>query len=135
MGSCFTSKKIIQEETFEPQMLAVSRSQDKKNVEAPKIKKKVVRFKLQEQQISTPVDEECHGESKDGAVRIRLVLTKEELKQILSCKKDFKHPSLEQIVNVMKLRRRINLLEARTSTDGGLNGNWRPSLESIPEDL
>ncbi|KAF5726448.1 hypothetical protein HS088_TW22G00126 [Tripterygium wilfordii] len=134
MGNCFTSNKIqVQEETIDPQVLQGSRSEIKKNVEGENIKKKkMVRFKLQEQ--GSCVDEGGHGQSKDGAVRIRVLLTKEELKQILNCKQGFKDSSLEQFLNVMKLRKRIGILEARRS-DGGFNGNWRPTLESIPEDL
>ncbi|KAF5746068.1 hypothetical protein HS088_TW06G00233 [Tripterygium wilfordii] len=132
MGNCLTSNKIqVEEETIEPQMLPMSRSEVKKNVEGDKIKKKIVRFKLQEQ---GSVDEGGRGESTDGAVRIRVVLTKQELKLILNCKQDFKDSSLEQFINAMKSRKRINILEARTS-DGGFNGNWRPALESISEDL
>lgn len=71
-------------------------------------------------------------EPKGEVLRLKVVVTQEELKQILNYKKDFKYSSVEQLVTAMKLRRR-SICEVGTDEDG-INSNWRPALESIPED-
>ncbi|EOY01467.1 Uncharacterized protein TCM_011341 [Theobroma cacao] len=91
----------------------------------------MVRFKLNEE---SNADRGRQAESKDGVVRIRLVVTQKELKQILSSRKDLKHTSAEGLIRVMKLRG-IRISEGgRTSDDDGFHGGWRPALESIPEE-
>ncbi|KAK9924544.1 hypothetical protein M0R45_032909 [Rubus argutus] len=101
-------------------------------------KKKTVRFKLQE-------DEDDSGrvikigthddESKSGVVRIRLVVTQQELKQLLNYKNDSvsNRSSVEQLLSSLKSRsgRRISADQIGTSTT---DESWRPVLESIPED-
>lgn len=89
--------------------------------------KKKVRFKIQDCEGST------HGDSRSGRVRIRLVVSKEELKRMLRNKNenDAQHTSLEQLLSDMILR------EKRVSEIGKFGGSinsWRPDLESIPED-
>lgn len=92
-------------------------------------KKKIVRFKLKE-------DEErsngACGNSRSGIVRVRLVVTKEELQRILSCENDNQQTSLEQLLSSMKLRG-SRICEVGEDDDGVINA-WRPTLESIPED-
>ncbi|PON83841.1 hypothetical protein TorRG33x02_203920 [Trema orientale] len=74
-----------------------------------------------------------HGDSKSGVVRIRLVVTQEEFKQILNYKKnkDSKFSSVEQLLNEIKLRGRSSVFEVENKSD---HGSWSPALESIPED-
>ncbi|KAJ0053566.1 hypothetical protein Pint_02044 [Pistacia integerrima] len=71
-------------------------------------------------------------EPKGEVLRIKVVVTQEELKQILNYNKDFKYSSVEQLVTAMKLRRQ-SICEVGTNNDR-MNNNWRPALESIPED-
>ncbi|XVF43381.1 hypothetical protein PTKIN_Ptkin02bG0035900 [Pterospermum kingtungense] len=144
MGNCLTSNKIqAQDDQDEPQGCS---SQAKattsggaaevadhgvKSTEKKKKKKKVVRFKLNEE---NGVDAAKQGESKNGVVRIRLVVTQKELKQILSCSKDLKDSSMEQLIRVMKSRGSRVCEGGSTSDDGFHHGAWRPALESIPEE-
>ncbi|KAK8529117.1 hypothetical protein V6N13_102048 [Hibiscus sabdariffa] len=156
MGNCFTSNKIASQNvhdnpneahefikemgnvTVSNKEGAAEESDGVNKKKKKKRKRKVVRFKLNEE---NGVDDGSgkHGESRNGVVRIRLVVTQEELKQIiLSSGKDLKQPSMEQLVKVMKLRG-VRVSEGgRTSNDddddGGFHGGWRPALESIPEE-
>ncbi|GMI75281.1 hypothetical protein HRI_001197400 [Hibiscus trionum] len=159
MGNCFTSNKIVsQNDQDDPQSCSNDADEAIKemgnvtvsnkegaaeesggvDMKKKKKKKKVVRFKLNEED---GVDDRSgkQGESKSGVVRIRLVVTQEELQQIiLSSGKDLKQPSMEQLLKVVKLRG-VRVSEGgRTSGDdggdGGFHGGWRPALESIPEE-
>lgn len=83
-----------------------------------------VRFKLGDQ---NNVDAK-----KNGVVRFRIVVTQEELNQILNCKKHSKYFFVEQLLNAKKVSSR-RITQVRTaSRDAG--GGWKPVLESIPED-
>ncbi|XP_031278637.1 uncharacterized protein LOC116137088 [Pistacia vera] len=88
--------------------------------------KSMVRLRVRRE--SRIVDVEPKGE----VLRIKVVVTQEELKQILNYNKDFKYSSVEQLVTAMKLRRQ-SICEVGTNNDR-MNNNWRPALESIPED-
>ncbi|KAL1197483.1 hypothetical protein V5N11_012062 [Cardamine amara subsp. amara] len=69
------------------------------------------------------------GESK--VVRIKVVVTKEELRQILGHKKGIN--SIQHLLHVLKDRgRNINRVYGEDEEEEG-DENWRPSLESIPE--
>ncbi len=104
-----------------------------KSVETKK-KKKMVRFKLEEDN-NVGGRRSDHSASRSGVVRIRVVVSKKELKEILDCKEGFKYSSVEQLVNAMKLRgRRISEVRTSTTDQGGINSSWKPDLESIPED-
>jgi hypothetical protein len=94
-----------------------------------KKKKKMVRFKLQEDDstVGRGRSDDRGDSGSTGVVRIRVVVTLEELKQLLDCKDSFKQSSVEQLVSAMKLRGR------RVSADQ-VDDGWRPALESIPED-
>ncbi|XP_039028972.1 uncharacterized protein LOC120163004 [Hibiscus syriacus] len=144
MGNCFTSNKIVSEQD-DPQsrineaneaiketgnstisnMEGAAEGSDGVNMKM----KKVVRFKLNDDGSGEET------ESKNGAVRIRLVVTQEELKQIiLSSGKDLKQPSMEQLTRVLKLRGARVSGDGRRSDGGEFLGGWRPALESIPEE-
>ncbi|XP_038999432.1 uncharacterized protein LOC120124958 [Hibiscus syriacus] len=142
MGNCFTINKIVSqngqdkanEAVKEMENTTVSNMEeaadersesDGVNMKKMMKKKKMVRFKLNDDGSGE------QGESKNGVVRIRLVVTQEELKQIiLSSGKDLMQPSMEQLTRVLKLR------GVRVSGDDGdeFHGGWRPALESIPEE-
>lgn len=101
-------------------------------------KKKTVRFKLQEDEddSSRVIKNGTHDdESNSGVVRIRLVVTQQELKQLLNYKNDSvsNRSSVEQLLSALKSRsgRRISADQIGTSTT---DESWRPVLESIPED-
>lgn len=91
--------------------------------------KKKVRFKVQ--------DGRGGNSSTSGAMRIRLVVTKEELKRVLSNNKNEngadQHISLEQLLSDMRLREK-SVSKIEGSDHGSLNSCWRPALESIAED-
>ena len=90
--------------------------------------KKTVRFRLGEEDANNAGGDS--KETKSGVVRIRLVLTQNELSQILNG--ELKHSCAEQLLNMVKSR------STRVSPDGSIdadrNENWMPALESIPED-
>ncbi|XWS34274.1 hypothetical protein CRYUN_Cryun21dG0026700 [Craigia yunnanensis] len=147
MGNFLTSNKIqVQNDQDEPQgscqeeviketvkVITASNLEEAAEVaNGVKIKKKkVVRFKLNEE---NNADREKQGESKNGVVRIRVVVTQKELKQILSSRKDLKYSSMEQLISVMKLRGTRVSEARRRSDDDGFHGAWKPALESIPEE-
>lgn len=126
MGNCLTGNKVVaqndQDETEDIKettnvITAAGVVETKKEK-----KKKVVRFKLNEE---NNVDS---GKPKDGVVRIRLVVTQKELKQILSSGKDLnKYSSMEELVRAVKLRE-------KEACDDGFHGAWRPALETIPDE-
>ncbi|KAF3967453.1 hypothetical protein CMV_008551 [Castanea mollissima] len=140
MGNCLSNKSLAQEEEVpkEAEVVEQTKPSTASKLEPVKLvdgdqkkkKKKVVRFKLQEDDINVGTSSE--GDSRSGVVRIRVVVTQKELKQILDCNEGLKYSSVEQLVNALKLRGR-KISEVRTS-DEGINSNWRPALESIPED-
>ncbi|KAK8627694.1 hypothetical protein V6N13_135298 [Hibiscus sabdariffa] len=145
MGNCFTSNKIAYSENDsqscsneaikETGNVAVSDMESaSEESDGVNSKKKVARFKLSAE---TGGDDRSgkQGESKNGVVRIRLVVTQEELKQIImSGGKDLKQPSMEQMMRVLKLRGVRVSEDGRTGDGGEFHGGWRPELESIPEE-
>lgn len=141
MGNCLSNKSLAQEEEVpkEAEVVEQTKPSTASKLEPVKLvdggqkkKKKVVRFKLEED--DTNVGTSSEGDSRSGVVRIRVVVTQKELKQILDCKEGLKYSSVEQLVNALNLRGR-KISEVRTSDeDEGINSNWRPALESIPED-
>uniref|UniRef100_A0A5B7A6T3 Uncharacterized protein n=1 Tax=Davidia involucrata TaxID=16924 RepID=A0A5B7A6T3_DAVIN len=136
MGNCITTNIIVdQNEKEEPRREAES-IKETRSVTSSELgsarpanggKKKMVRFKLCKED---GVGRESHGDSKSGVVRIRVVVTRRELNQILNNESNYS--SVEQLLSAMKLRSR-KVSQVRIN-DGGMNGNWRPALESIPED-
>ncbi|RDX60655.1 hypothetical protein CR513_61183, partial [Mucuna pruriens] len=89
--------------------------------------KKKVRFKIQDGEGS------CSNSTTSGPVKIRLLVTKEELKRVLrnNNENDPQHTSLEQLLSDMILREK-RVYEI--GKYGGSMNSWRPALESIPED-
>lgn len=86
-------------------------------------------------------------QTKRRVVRIKVVLTREELEQIMKCSiSNYKGDyylnqgsySVEKLVGAMKLRgtRRVYEVGMKDNNDDGVSSsnNWRPALESIPED-
>ncbi|XP_020238214.1 uncharacterized protein LOC109817390 [Cajanus cajan] len=89
--------------------------------------KKKVRFELQDNEGGSD------GNSRSGPVRIRLVVTKQELKRMLRNKNenDLQYTSLEHLLSDMVLReKRV----CEIGKYGGSINSWRPALESIPEE-
>lgn len=101
-------------------------------------KKNKVRFRLQEDEQEDIIGggggglNDPLGDSKNGVVRIRLVVTQEELKQILNYKKNKDSSSVQQLLSEIRLRGRTSVLEVESKSDH--HGSWSPALESIPED-
>lgn len=71
-------------------------------------------------------------EPRGEVLRIKVLVTQGELKQISNFQKDFKYSSVGQSVAAMKLRR-PRVCDVGTN-DVRINGNWQPSLDSISED-
>ncbi|KAF9688293.1 hypothetical protein SADUNF_Sadunf02G0182500 [Salix dunnii] len=150
MGNCLASSKIVsqnaklEQQSEEDEVLikqaatslASSRRESPKQAERGKAK--MVRLGLDEG-VKFGKDGEM-GEtttSKGGgtAVRIRVVVTREELKQILNFRKNIKNSSVEEIIGALRLReRRVD--QVGTSSDRGviLSSSWKPVLDSIPEE-
>jgi len=136
MGNCLTNNKILahdDHESYNDEQAKVEKmdmSSSKKFEERPRKercmkKNKKVRFEIQN-------DEEVDRGRSDGnsrSVRIRVVMTQEELKKmLLSSKDENDNTTLEQLLGVMKLRG-----GKICKRDLGVC-SWRPALESIPED-
>lgn len=92
-------------------------------------KKKMVRFKLQED--DNVGGGSTEGDSRSGVVRIRVVVTLKELKQILDSKESSKYSSVEELVREMNLKGR-RICRSRTSY-GPIDNSQGPALESISE--
>nr|XP_004517088.1 uncharacterized protein LOC101495778 [Cicer arietinum] len=134
MGNCLTNNKILAQdddhENYNDQAAKVEKMKTSfsSKFEAPRkekcMSKKKVRFEIQN-------DEDGDGRGSDGnsrSVRIRVVMTQDELKRMLSCKDENENTSLEQLLSVMKSRG-----GKICKHDLGLF-SWSPNLESIPED-
>lgn len=158
MGNCLRSNRVIaQEEKHElpkeveamkntRSTLPPSKSDPKKDIDGRK--RKTVRFKLSEEAISKEEEESQktvrlqvledannkgdQADRKGTVVRIKVVLTQRELKQILSNDKNSKFSSVEQFLSAMKMRSR-SFSHDRVS-DENVDPSWKPALESIPED-
>ncbi|XP_011047269.1 PREDICTED: uncharacterized protein LOC105141672 [Populus euphratica] len=145
MGNCFASSKIVSENAmFDQQSNEADQMIEKTTrpfVPLAKIerggKAKMVRFRLNEE-VNVDKDGDLGDETASkggGAVRIRVVVTKEELKQILNFRENINYSSVEQLVSALRLRERSRPDEGGTSTDGRIMcGGWKPLLGSIPED-
>ncbi|KAJ4730032.1 DUF4228 domain-containing protein [Melia azedarach] len=133
MGNCLTSEKaralnqeqgVAEAEAREVEEMKSMRAFD----DGKKKEKMMMKFRL------AAGEGNDHGVEREkvGVVRIKVVVTREELEQILNCDEcDLKQSSMEKLVTAMNLRgRRIN--EVRRNDNN--RGNWRPALESIPED-
>ncbi|XP_027348559.1 uncharacterized protein LOC113860106 [Abrus precatorius] len=138
MGNCLRNNKISSQDhdSYEASVIE-ARDELRKTcplskLETPRKEQsmKKVRFKLQND--IDEGDRGSHGDSRSGSVRIRLVMTQEELKRMLSCKDDAKHTTLEQLLGAVKLRGGRISGVGEHEHDGGIN-SWRPALESIPE--
>ncbi|KAF3443690.1 hypothetical protein FNV43_RR13380 [Rhamnella rubrinervis] len=155
MGNCLRSNKVLveahndalipkEEEAIKEETQPAICSTTPSKLESIKEgkKKKVVRFRLPEDEQEKELEENkeninnsSNGEdSNRGVVRIKLVLTREELKQVVDfmngSDQDDHSSSVQQFLNVIKSRgQRVS--EAR---EGLANGSWRPVLESIAED-
>lgn len=86
--------------------------------------KKVVRFQLREDEISG---------GGGGVLRIKVVVSQKELKQILK-DRESNSSTLEELLAELKMKGRT-ISDARADKEEDENGSWRPALESIPEDL
>ncbi|MCD7468533.1 hypothetical protein HAX54_006868 [Datura stramonium] len=124
MGNCMRSSregKKVDEELAE-----------KGKEESMMMRRKSVRYRV--------IDEK-KAEEKKGVVRIRVVVTQEELKQILNGQLDFssKDDFLTKIKTASsrgrtRRRRRLSLCEDGSFSTGKMKSDWRPVLETIPED-
>ncbi|KAI6701013.1 hypothetical protein NL676_015337 [Syzygium grande] len=76
---------------------------------------------------------------EDGAVRMKLVVRKQELKQMLEAITGGRKKSVHQTATSgqpLSGEQRLHLLWRRTfAKDGRQRPSWRPALQSIPEEL
>ncbi|CAJ1979048.1 unnamed protein product [Sphenostylis stenocarpa] len=144
MGNCLRNNKISAQDhenydapVAEAKVQKVKALPMLSKLELPRLEqsmKKKVKFMVQN-------GGTCEGERgcdgnycRSGSVRIRVVMTQEELKRILRCKDEAQQQtSLEQLLHAVKLRGgRISEVGGEYD-DEGMN-SWKPSLDSIPED-
>ncbi|VVA98833.1 unnamed protein product [Arabis nemorensis] len=91
----------------------------------------------EEDKVSSSEEEEINERSMEGdskVVRIKVMVTKEELRQILGHKKG--RNSIQHLVHVLKNNGRniSRVYEEDIEEEEELSDeNWRPTLESIPE--
>ncbi|KAL4186606.1 hypothetical protein AMTRI_Chr09g34770 [Amborella trichopoda] len=63
-------------------------------------------------------------QSSTGMVRVKITVTKQQLRQMLACKN--KQAALEELLSTVKRRSMRKVQSSR---------GWRPALQSIPEEL
>lgn len=118
-------------------------------------KKKVVRFRSHEDEELREEENKSgggkqniynitnHGTSggdsrSNGVVKIKLVLTRAELKQVMNYMSGYgdDHSSVQHLLRVIKSKgRKVSEAENNSGAHKGLvNGSWKPILETIPED-
>ncbi|OIW08429.1 hypothetical protein TanjilG_03105 [Lupinus angustifolius] len=113
MGNCMRNNKISAQdhenhettvESCEKAIVDKIKGSSLSKIEAPRVqkeqelkKKKKVRFNIEN-------DDEGDGNSRRGVMRIKVVMTQQELKRMLNCKKDEQHIPLEQLLSAVKLR-------------------------------
>lgn len=172
MGNCLRSNKVLAEyhdDDERPRESKVVNEQTQQaistNVTTPstlatspeKKKKKVVSFRFTEEQEAKEENKvkfggrginnnssSASGDSESGVTRIKLVLTKEELKQVVEYMNNGsedhnQYSSLHHLLSVIKSRGQRVSEGAGTSSsahEGGrlLNESWTPMLETIAED-
>ncbi|XP_058729632.1 uncharacterized protein LOC131601758 [Vicia villosa] len=132
MGNCFTNNKISTQEDHESynnqtkvEKMKTSSSLKFEPKPRKEKKNKKVRFEIQNDE---EVDRRSDGNNSRNVRRIRVVMTQEELKKMLSCKDEYENTTLEQLLGVMRLRG-----GKICKHDLGVD-SWKPALESIPED-
>ncbi|EXB83384.1 hypothetical protein L484_001992 [Morus notabilis] len=138
MGNCLRSNynKVLAEDIDKqepPKELAKASFTTTPHVKDVRRNKNRVRLRLQEgNNIGNS------SETNSGVVRIKLVVTQEELKQILNYKSrsGSNFSSVEQLLSEMKIVRGRSVSEVDKSDHGTIvHGSWSPTLESIPEDI
>ncbi|CAK9315568.1 unnamed protein product [Citrullus colocynthis] len=143
-NNCFKSNKVMAQE--EPDDLLppteVKKAEEKQPAGSAMAKpktaearaggasKKVVRFKLQEEE-----EKNSGGSGSDaGVLRIKVVMSQKELKQMLTDREN-NSCTLEELIAELKVRGRTTISDARIDEVEDENGSWKPDLESIPEGL
>jgi hypothetical protein len=130
MGNCLRKNQISSSQDHENEEITKRVEKMKKTRREDNLKKKV-RFKVQDGNKGSDYD---GNSSTNGILRIKLVVSKEELKRVLSNKNienGVKNTTLEELLKDMKLKEKnVSKIE---EVDVGLN-SWRPDLDSIPED-
>ncbi|TQD87080.1 hypothetical protein C1H46_027355 [Malus baccata] len=135
MGNCLKSNNKISSQDYEKHETA----KEIETLEATKTamplpsklkhEKKSVRFNLQDDQEIGRCRGNISDDSKSGgAVRIRLVVTREELKQLLNYKKDSNHSSLEELLSSLKSRgTRVSEINGTSGDDESISSSscWR----------
>lgn len=86
--------------------------------------KKVVRFNLQEEE-EDQEDRNSGDDSGAGVLRIKVVISQKELKEILKNREN-NSCSLEELIEELKVK-------GRATTVSDEIGSWKPALECIPE--
>ncbi|KAL3017557.1 hypothetical protein AAZX31_06G285400 [Glycine max] len=141
MGNCLRNNKISSQDhenyaeapVIDAKVEKVKALSLSKLEEAPRMDQqgmKKVRFKMQNDDNTYEGERGSKGNSR--SVRIRVVMTQEELKRMMRCKDE--HTSLEQLLHAVKLRGGKISEVGEFDDDQGLNSSWKPSLDSIPED-
>ncbi|CAI8616160.1 unnamed protein product [Vicia faba] len=135
MGNCITNNKILAQDDHESyndqakvekmKTSSSSKFEPRSREEECMKKNKKVRFEIQNDE---EVDRRSDGNNSRSVRRIRVVMTQEELKKMLSCKDEYENTTLEQLLGVMRLRG-----GKICKHDLGVD-SWKPALESIPED-
>ncbi|XP_045828523.1 uncharacterized protein LOC123920301 [Trifolium pratense] len=136
MGNCLTNNKILAQDDHENYNDQARKVENMKTFSSSKFEarsrnekcmknKKKVRFDIQNDKEG---DKGGDGNSRSKTMRIRVVMTQEELKKMLSCKDEYENNTLEQLLGLMKLR------GGKISKHDLGEYSWKPALESIPED-
>ncbi|KGN63254.1 hypothetical protein Csa_022493 [Cucumis sativus] len=120
----FPPHHLIEPKKVQQQPLPGSAMAKPKNGTGGAAGKKVVRFNLQEEE----KDEEGRnsGDSGPGVLRIKVVISQKELKQILKSREN-NSCSLEELIEELKVKGRATTVSADET------GSWKPALECIPE--
>ncbi|AES67240.1 hypothetical protein MtrunA17_Chr2g0322651 [Medicago truncatula] len=130
MGNCIRKNQISSAQYENEEIKKVEKMKAPKSSRREDSLKKKVRFKIQDGNKGND-----GNSSTSGIMRIKLVVSKEELKRVLSNKNienGVKNTSLEELLKDMKLKEK-SVSRVEEIDDGGLD-SWKPALDSIPED-
>lgn len=119
----------------------VPRRGARKLVRCPRLQLDAKTVTAVEQSTGTPIADAAAGAttSPGGAMRVKIVLSKQQLKQVAAAVAAggafALPPALEQLVSVIKRQHAQKQAAAPDVAAARRPGRWSPALHSIPEDI
>ncbi|CAM0944674.1 unnamed protein product [Alopecurus aequalis] len=118
----------------------VLRRDARKLVRCPRLQLDAKTVTAVEQSTGTTIADPAPGAtSPSGAMRVKIVLSKQQLKQMAAAVAAggafALPPALEQLVSALKRQHAKKQVAASEVTAARRQGRWSPALRSIPEDI